>query len=102
MTLKFIVDTIETFIAQYKDSVDPEIRKVCGFLRNTVDIINAYIRFFQRQKALIERSQEYYSGALEDINSVLGDESNDPVDPGEQLPLLPDGYESGIDVNQES
>ena len=90
MTLKFIADTIETFISQYKDSVDPEIRKVCGFLRNTVDIINAYIRFFQRQKARIERSQEYYAGALEDINSVLGDESSVSDDSTEQLHLLPD------------
>lgn len=71
MTIYHVIDTLDEFREEYSHSMDPEVKKLCGFIDNTMTVLEGYIRFFSHAKAQIERSQQYYEGALETINDLL-------------------------------
>lgn len=82
MTIHQVVETLEAFKDEYKDVKDPEVKKLCGFVTNTINILNAYIRFFTYSKARIQRSQQYYEEALVVIDQLIEDVNSAPAVPG--------------------
>lgn len=90
MTIKTVVDTLNEFRTEYASCRDPEVRRLCGFMTNTIDVLNKYLKFFSVSKARIEQSQIYYEEALEVINQLLGDTNSVPVGPGDDGLTLDD------------
>lgn len=93
MTIQDLVNTLTDFKDEYKESKDREVRRMCGFVTNTIEILNSYARFFYFSKKQIEKSQEYYESALETLNKLLLDENGEEQVPpaGDMtIPNLPD------------
>ena len=77
MTLKTVIDTLDTFRDEYNSSTDPEVKKMCNFVSCTIDGLNRYRMFFDTSRSRIEQGQQYFSDTLETLNNLL-DESNTP------------------------
>ena len=90
MTIKTVIDTLDEFRNEYATSQDPEVRRLCGFIVNTITILNKYLRFFTVSKSRIEQSQAYYESVLETIDQLLETNSEVVLDPSDQSLTLDD------------
>lgn len=89
MSLKNLIEVIDSFRDQYNTCVDPDVKKLCGFLSNVVDNLNGYLKYFQVNKARIEQSQQYYSDSLEVLDQLVADTEPAPT-PEDTAPSLDD------------
>lgn len=95
MTVHELVQTLEDFRTEYNPSLDPGVRKLCGFVTNTIDVLNSYERFFIDQKGRVERSQSYYTEVLEVLDNLVGD-ANEDLSSGDAVPSLDDLVGGGV------
>lgn len=82
MNIKHVISVLDEFRDEYNTTTDPEIKKLCGFVTNTIDGLNAFLQFFEGSKSKIEQSQAYYSASLETINKLIAEDtaSDDSTD----------------------
>lgn len=73
MTLKELIDTLDQFRDEYNTSLDPDIKKLCKYISNTIDGLNSYLQFFESTRSRIEQNQMYYAASLEQLNNLLAD-----------------------------
>lgn len=77
MTLKTVIDTLDQFRNEYDLSQDPEVKKLCSFISNTIESLEAYQRFFAGSVSKMEQSKEFYTSALETLKNLVGEDSSD-------------------------
>lgn len=76
MTLQQVITTLDQFRDEYNTTLDPQIKKLCNFVSNTIDGLNSYLAFFQNTKSAVETSQQFYTESLETISKLIGDNSS--------------------------
>ena len=77
MTLKTVIDTLDQFRDEYNMSQDPEVKKLCAFVSNTIESLESYLRFFEGSISQMEQNKEFYTAALETLNSMIGTEGEE-------------------------
>lgn len=85
MTIQELINTLDAFRDEYNTSTDKEVQKLCGFIRNTIDGLQAYLQFFSNAKSHIETNKQYYSDSLESIKKLI-ETSTDGGTPGDETP----------------
>lgn len=80
MTLPELIEVLERFKNEYKESKDPEIRKLCGYLQTVTDKLRMYYVYFEHQKLRIENSQVFWNAALENLKEIVGEANADTED----------------------
>ena len=85
MTLPELIEDLERFKSEYKDSKDPEIRKMCGYLQTVTDKLRMYFAYFEHQKFRIEHSQVFWNAALDNIKELVGEVNPEAEDTSTDL-----------------
>lgn len=83
MTIQALINTLDEFRDEYNTSTDKEIKKLCGFITNSIQGLQAYQAFFSNTKSRIESSQQFYSDTLDSINKLLVEENPGDTTSGE-------------------
>lgn len=73
MTIQDLIDVLDEFRDEYNTSADPYIQKLCGFITNTINGLNAYIQFFQKSKSAIQNNQRKLEESVLTIDKLLDD-----------------------------
>lgn len=71
MTIKQVINVLDEFRDGYNASADPDIKKLCHFIDNTVNGLQMYENFFTKQKSTMENNKQYCTDTLAAIESLL-------------------------------
>lgn len=81
MVIQELITTLDAFRDEYNASTDKDVKKLCGFIQNTIDGLQAYIRYFSNEKSRMETNKQYFTEALDTINKLLTDDTEPTPEP---------------------
>ena len=76
MTLLELINTCNTFYAEYSTSRDPDVMKLCAFIKQVTYNLNMYSQYLTKRKTTLDQKQQTYAEYLVTLNQLLGIEDS--------------------------